>query len=74
MEIKKIDTTQLSQEKGQTRPECFEDFVGQKQIKKILNTAIGSAQKRSGNLGHILFAGPSGFGKTTMANIIAKQL
>ena len=74
MEVKKIDTTQISYALGAARPEFFDDFIGQEPIKKILKTAIASAQKRSGPLGHILFAGPSGFGKTTMANIISKQL
>lgn len=74
MEIKKIDTTQLTNSSPQTRPDTFSDFIGQEQIKKMLKTAIGSAQKRAGNLGHILFSGPSGFGKTTMAHIIASQL
>jgi Holliday junction resolvasome RuvABC ATP-dependent DNA helicase subunit len=56
MEIKKIDTTQITTPSPQTRPETFSDFVGQEQIKKMLKTAIGSAQKRAGNLGHILFS------------------
>lgn len=74
MEIKKIDTTQTTQQKLGIRPTCFEDFVGQEQIKKMLKTAIGSAQKRQGTLGHILFSGASGFGKTTLAHILATQL
>lgn len=74
MEIKKIDTTQTSQVHWVSRPESFDDFIGQEPIKKILKTAIASAQKRVGHLWHILFAGPSWFWKTTMANIISKQL
>jgi Holliday junction DNA helicase RuvB len=74
MEIKKIDTTQLSNSSGSVRPDSFDDFIGQEQIKKILKTAISSAQKRQGNLGHVLFAGASGFGKTTLATIIATQM
>jgi Holliday junction DNA helicase RuvB len=74
MEIKKITTTQISESAGHKRPDTFDDFIGQQQIKKMLKTAIGSAKKREGNLGHTLFAGPSGFGKTTMAHLIAKQL
>jgi Holliday junction DNA helicase RuvB len=74
MEIKRITTTQTTESKGQTRPSHFDDFIGQEQIKKMLKTAIGSAKKRDGTLGHILFAGPSGFGKTTMAHLIAHQL
>jgi Holliday junction DNA helicase RuvB len=61
MEIKKITTTQNTEPTLQIRPDSFEDFVGQEQIKKMLKTAIGSAKKRAGNLGHTLFAGPSGF-------------
>ncbi len=61
MEIKKIDTSQTTAQKAVSRPLCFEDFVGQDQVKKILKTAIGSAQKRQGTLGHILFSGASGF-------------
>ncbi|MDR0649841.1 MAG: AAA family ATPase [Candidatus Peribacteria bacterium] len=74
MEIKKITTTQIFAPSGHKRPDSFDDFIGQQQIKKMLKTAIGSAKKREGNLGHTLFAGPSGFGKTTMAHVIAKQL
>lgn len=74
MEIKKIDTRQLNDTNGHSRPDSFATFIGQSQIKKILKTAIGSAQKRQGNLGHVLFAGPSGFGKTTMATIISKEM
>jgi Holliday junction resolvasome RuvABC ATP-dependent DNA helicase subunit len=56
MEIKKITTTQISQSVGHQRPASFDDFIGQQQIKKMLKTAIGSAKKRKGNLGHTLFA------------------
>lgn len=55
------------------RPDSFEDFIGQEHIKKIVQTAITSGKIRKWNMGHMLFSGPSGFGKTTMATIIAKQ-
>lgn len=74
MEIKKIDPSQLNSPKLNTRPLCFEEFIGQEQVKNILQTAIASAQKRQGTLGHLLFSGASGFGKTTMAHLIAHQL
>ena len=74
MEIKKINIEQKSPWTGNFRPETFEEFIGQDPIKKVLHTAIESAKKRQGSLWHILFAGQSGFGKTTMANIIAKQM
>ena len=55
------------------RPDSFENFIWQGHIKKVLQTAIDSAKKRQSNMGHILFCGPSGFGKTTMAHIISRQ-
>lgn len=74
MEIKKIslqtDTSALLNQ----RPMNFSQFVGQEPIKSVLATAIDSAQKRKGQLWHILFSWPSGFWKTTMASIISKQL
>jgi holliday junction DNA helicase RuvB len=73
MEIKKINPDTQAPLINGSRPSDFDEFIGQDHIKQIIKTAIHSARKRKGNLGHILFSGPSGFGKTTMANIIAKQ-
>ena len=73
MEVKKINTEKLLNISQNGRPDSFEDFIGQEHIKKIVQTAIGSGKIRKGNMGHMLFSGPSGFGKTTMAMIIAKQ-
>lgn len=73
MEIKKINTEKMLNISQNGRPDCFEDFIGQEHIKKIVQTAISSGKIRKWNMGHMLFSGPSGFGKTTMAMIIAKQ-
>ncbi len=73
MEVKKINTDILIEINENIRPDSFNSFVGQEQIKKVLKTAIGSAKERESNMGHVLFCGPSGFGKTTMAHIISKQ-
>ena len=73
MEVKKINTEKLLNINQNGRPDCFEDFIGQEHIKKIVQTAISSGRIRKGNMGHMLFSGPSGFGKTTMAMIISKQ-
>ncbi len=56
------------------RPTDFATFVGQEHIKKVLQTAIISAQKNEHTLGHILFAWPSGYGKTTLAELLSQQL
>lgn len=74
MEIKKIWLETLHWPSLVQRPSTFSAFVGQSPIKSVLETAIDSAQKRKGQLWHILFSGPSGFWKTTLASIIAKQL
>lgn len=74
MEIKKISTETNSNKIFTQRPDSFDLFVGQESIKGVLATAIDSAKKRGGELGHILFSGPSGFGKTTMASIISREL
>ncbi len=56
------------------RPDNLKDFVGQENIKERLNIFIGAAKKRKESLGHLLFSGPPGLGKTTLANIIAKTM
>ncbi|NGX52755.1 MAG: Holliday junction ATP-dependent DNA helicase RuvB [Candidatus Anoxychlamydiales bacterium] len=56
------------------RPISLEEFVGQKNIKERLHIFIGAAKKRNDSLGHMLFSGPPGLGKTTIANIIAKTM
>ncbi len=73
MQIKKITTEIKTQEHYQQRPTTFEEFIGQEHIKTMVKTAIESSKKRGGNIGHMLFSWPSGFGKTTMATLIAKH-
>lgn len=56
------------------RPKTLADFVGQEQIKEILDISIQAAKLRKEPLDHILFYGPPGLGKTTLAHIIANEL
>ncbi len=56
------------------RPLRFEDFVGQDRIKENLRIFIDAAKGRGEALDHVLFCGPPGLGKTTLANIIAHEL
>lgn len=59
---------------AQLRPQTLEDFSGQEQAKKILQISLTAAQMRGTALDHVLVAGPSGLGKTTLAGIIANEM
>lgn len=56
------------------RPRTFSDFVGQEKIKENLGVFITAARQRNEPLDHVLFCGPPGLGKTTLATIIANEL
>jgi Holliday junction DNA helicase RuvB len=56
------------------RPQKLEEFVGQRELVENLRVAIQAAQKREEPLEHLLFSGPQGLGKTTLANVIAHEM
>jgi Holliday junction DNA helicase RuvB len=56
------------------RPTCFDDYIGQEEVKRNLRVYIEAAKGRSDALDHVLFHGSPGLGKTSLAHVIAHEL
>ena len=56
------------------RPKSFDSYIGQSALKETLKITIAAAKKREQPLDHLLFYGPPGLGKTTLAGVIAEQM
>ncbi|MBQ7581563.1 MAG: Holliday junction branch migration DNA helicase RuvB [Lachnospiraceae bacterium] len=72
-----IETTLTEEDikiEGSLRPQYLKDYIGQKKAKETLKIYIEAAKQRNDPLDHVLFYGPPGLGKTTLAGIIANEM
>ncbi len=76
-EINVVGSKKRSEDKSldlALRPKFFNEYIGQEKLKNNLKILIEAAQKRKEPIEHLLFYGPAGLGKTTLAHLVAREM